>query len=406
MIDDYKDVVIDNDAIVNTEPAELPAEPQNIPQGVKPELNPNPGYGEDGETKPAIKTDLVEGARGTPVEENVNQKGIKVEREPVNFTGGLYLEGKQIKLKDVDGHVTIDEIDSTGESAGKAIVSNGSGGAAWQTMLTENAVKGLIEADKDVLTSVNASVIQTEQGYGFYFPKYVAPLCLYDGDNYFYVDYKTDKVYFNDDGGKTECGQVVISNNVVFLDIVQRIGNTLSKCEYILFNGDVNIDGWNVYHAITESGANFTGPITSPSIIENMSGYSYTDMTEVGYTKEYAYVGCSKTGNKVTFVACLKITKTSEAQASNFEIGRFTIPESIGTKLFSVQIGSYSWLDNRILSVFSNSSSFVEVPVRVSKISNSIISLQCASATNMVVDTTYVFRYEITFLLSDNLIGE
>ena len=66
---EYKDIVIDNDALVNTEPQELETEPQNIPQGKKPELNPNPGYGEDGETKPAIKTDLVEGEQIQPSNE-------------------------------------------------------------------------------------------------------------------------------------------------------------------------------------------------------------------------------------------------------------------------------------------------------------------------------------------------
>lgn len=99
---DYKDIVIDNDAIVNTEPAELPEEAQNIPQGVKPELNPNPGYGEDGKTVSAIKTDLKEGARGTPVEVNTNQKPIVVKQEPHNFIGGLYVNGKPVNIDDFD----------------------------------------------------------------------------------------------------------------------------------------------------------------------------------------------------------------------------------------------------------------------------------------------------------------
>ena len=42
---DYKDIVIDNDAIVNTEPRALETEPHNIPLGEKPTLNPNPGKG-------------------------------------------------------------------------------------------------------------------------------------------------------------------------------------------------------------------------------------------------------------------------------------------------------------------------------------------------------------------------
>ncbi len=111
---EYKDVVIDNDAIVNTEPKELPEEAQNIPQGVKPHLNPNPGYGEDGETKPAIKTDLVEGARGTPeIVGTPKTEGIKVERNLVNFIKGLLVKGKKLEdYIDSQGGVTQEELEA------------------------------------------------------------------------------------------------------------------------------------------------------------------------------------------------------------------------------------------------------------------------------------------------------
>ncbi len=119
---DYKDIVIDNDAIVNTAPEELPEEAHNIPQGeFKPKkiyeverdvlenkdesvkvgekqgtLNPNPGYGEDEETKPSIKTYPVKGEVEIDGGTFADQPGIRVERGPVNFVGGLFVKGKPV----------------------------------------------------------------------------------------------------------------------------------------------------------------------------------------------------------------------------------------------------------------------------------------------------------------------
>lgn len=59
-------------------------------------LSPNPGYGEDGETKDATKTKLVKGEVHVDGGEFVNQEGIRVERGPVNFVGGLFVKGKPV----------------------------------------------------------------------------------------------------------------------------------------------------------------------------------------------------------------------------------------------------------------------------------------------------------------------
>lgn len=109
---EFKDIVVDNDAIVNTEPKELPEEAHNIPQGVKPHLNPNPGYGEDGKTVPAIKTDLVEGERGTPVDVVTEpQTAFKSVQEVYNFLNGLKIKGKNLEeYIDSQGGVTEEEL--------------------------------------------------------------------------------------------------------------------------------------------------------------------------------------------------------------------------------------------------------------------------------------------------------
>lgn len=109
---EFKDIVVDNDAIVNTEPKELPKEAHDIPQGVKPHLNPNPGYGEDGKTVPAIKTDLVEGERGTPVDVVTEPRpAFKTVQEVYNFLNGLKIKGKNLEeYIDSQGGVTEEEL--------------------------------------------------------------------------------------------------------------------------------------------------------------------------------------------------------------------------------------------------------------------------------------------------------
>lgn len=109
---EFKDIVVDNDAIVNTEPKELPEEAHDIPQGVKPHLNPNPGYGEDGKTVPAIKTDLVEGERGTPVDVVTEPRpAFKTVQEIYNFLNGIKIKGKNVEdYIDSKGGVTEEEL--------------------------------------------------------------------------------------------------------------------------------------------------------------------------------------------------------------------------------------------------------------------------------------------------------
>ena len=48
------------------------------------------------------------------------------------------------------------------------------------------------------------------------------------------------------------------------------------------------------------SGAAFTGPITGPSIIEDMSGFSFSKTTKANLTLNYIYAGVVKNGNKKT----------------------------------------------------------------------------------------------------------
>lgn len=99
MQSDYKEIYPDQPIAegYNSEQREL--ESPSFPQGEKPELSPNPGYGEDGKTKDATKLKTEKGEDVSKTFPEVKQEGIKVEREPVNFIGGLYANGKEVATK-------------------------------------------------------------------------------------------------------------------------------------------------------------------------------------------------------------------------------------------------------------------------------------------------------------------
>ncbi len=166
-------MINEDNVIINTPEKELETEPQNIPQGEKPFINPNPGYGYvdpvtgESETKPAIKTEPVSGERGikseviTPLKE-----GVKVERNLVNFLKGLLIKGKPLEeYIDSQGGVTEEELQAAlaGIPEGLGIISYNS--------LSDN----LASADLDKLLT----------------GKY----CLKAGDYMFYPTYNKNSSY-------------------------------------------------------------------------------------------------------------------------------------------------------------------------------------------------------------------
>lgn len=145
------------------------------------------------------------------------------------------------------------------------------------------------------------------------------------------------------------------------------------------------------------SGANFTGAITAPTITEIMSGYSVEGMG-TGWTP--VYVGAVKTGNKLTLVICGQVTPTSQTALS---LGNFKIPADVGAKLIPYQLGAELFLDNKAIHLFSTNTNAVQILADCQKTSNTTIRFALRFNQNVSIGTTYLFRYEITFLLSDNL---
>lgn len=145
------------------------------------------------------------------------------------------------------------------------------------------------------------------------------------------------------------------------------------------------------------SGANFTGAVTAPTITEIMSGYSVEGMG-TGWTP--VYVGAVKTGNKLTLVICGQVTPTSQTALS---LGSFKIPADVGAKLIPYQLGAELFLDNKAIHLFSTNTNAVQILADCQKTSSTTIRFALRFNQNVSIGTTYLFRYEITFLLSDNL---
>lgn len=142
--------------------------------------------------------------------------------------------------------------------------------------------------------------------------------------------------------------------------------------------------------------------IKGDEIIENMEGYSFSIDESTGTTKDVLFAGVVKTGNKITFVISIDITKTSASTDMNPLIGKFTIPEEIYNKLIPSRVGLYDFLDNRVLQAFSSNTSSVNSTAYVDKSPSNVLTF-VGGITNFVNDTKYHLRYECTFLLSENL---
>ena len=81
------------------------------------------------------------------------------------------------------------------------------------------------------------------------------------------------------------------------------------------------------------SGANFTGGITSPSIVENMTGYSFEIDSPSDTTITGIYASAVKNGNKLTLVWYFKLNRLSSG-VSYGAVGNFKVPSDVFNKLY------------------------------------------------------------------------
>ena len=164
--------------------------------------------------------------------------------------------------------------------------------------------------------------------------------------------------------------------------LIVNYGDGTSQDLGSIFSGNVNIDG----------------NLTANSIIENMSGYSFTKNESSQFTISYA--GIVKNGNKITFA--IAGIMNIPAHIERIDLGYFRIPSSVGIKLFP--IGNTIFLSYKVVPFYKSYNSKVDVNVNTIKTSDTKISV-ATYPFNLEFGIDYSFRYEITFLLSENLAG-
>ena len=148
---------------------------------------------------------------------------------------------------------------------------------------------------------------------------------------------------------------------------------------------------------------------TANSIVEKMSGYGFTLGTlPTGLTLNVYYAGVVKNGNKVTFAIFAQIGRTGTVSPGYVDGKlRFTIPATLMNKLYPTTIGGVSdCLDDcKVLLVDDASYETTKELITLTlKASGSAIDVNMYNINTVLEDGhTYKFRYEKTFLLSDNL---
>ena len=166
--------------------------------------------------------------------------------------------------------------------------------------------------------------------------------------------------------------------------LIVNYGDGTSQDLGAIFSGNVNIDG------------NFT----ANSIIENMGGYSvYSKSNKIAFN----YIGVVKNGNKLTFACSGILNIDTKTSSGVIQALTFAIPTNIGSKLLPFANDTLSW---GVIQLFSSYNSHIEVPCVFAKTSGTTVVLRIYDyPSELLVNTDYEFRYEITFLLSDNLAG-
>lgn len=165
-----------------------------------------------------------------------------------------------------------------------------------------------------------------------------------------------------------------------------------------IFSGNISISG-----NLTVSGSISGSAITGDSIIENMSGYSISALavSNTKWTIDPVYLGVCKNGNKLTIVYALNITRLDSEHDIN--LMQLSLPASVGAALYPTNIGGQNVLSNQVIQAFSGEKAYVNVFGEMYKQGASGVRLWLLG-DNLVVNTKYYVRYEVTYLLSENLV--
>lgn len=234
-----------------------------------------------------------------------------------------------------------------------------------------------------------------------------------------------------EDGSKLESGEIVLQQGesvesaaIVNGHLILTLTNGDELDAGNMFDGNVNITGTlDVGNDVSINGdigagiitgsklqstgdISASGTITGGEIIENMTGYTFGKNTDA--YMETIYAGAVKNGNKLTLVLFEKITPT-ETLGANVILGTFYVPADVYAKLYPTTLPTaptYPALDIRTFGFYTNMADQPAITRAVStekQGGTGAIRLVARGMQALATNTTYLLRYEITFLLSENL---
>ena len=170
--------------------------------------------------------------------------------------------------------------------------------------------------------------------------------------------------------------------------LIVNYGDGTSQDLGAIFSGNVNIDG------------NFT----ANSIIEKMNNYTFTKSASTSdFELSYNYASVCKNGNKITFAIFGNLKRLSEVILSSVSLGIFNIPSTIGEKLYPIQLSGINTLGTIITNFANDIIAKNEHTLSAYKINNNQIAIFLYDFSTFEVGTNYAFRFEMTFLLNDNM---
>ena len=216
-----------------------------------------------------------------------------------------------------------------------------------------------------------------------------------------YNDLVDDVVYVSNVALNASGHLIVTLSNGDTIDagLIKQVSNfSINASQHLIasYNDGTSTD----LGAIFSGNVNIAGNFTANSIIEIMTGYSFAPLSSTSY--EVYYAGVVKTGNKITFVVAGVFGDPDNAlYATERRFGNFYIPAEIGAKL--VPLDS-NYIDLRKGIIGNSANDLTDVVYEMWKPNNTTLQPYIYNPTTIPAGTRVSFRYEATFLLSDNLV--
>lgn len=199
--------------------------------------------------------------------------------------------------------------------------------------------------------------------------------------------YNADKIEEKLATGRAITGNSSVSGNLT-------VGGTTTLTGGI--SGDLKVT------ALTSDSAEISA---KKPVVEVMAGYSLTNETKANITNTPLYQGICKNGNKLTIVLFSKLNRSGSVDYDYYNSNTITIPYSLGIKLVPYYLagGNTSLLFNGKFSAFKDGTDAKEVFFTISKSSDTLLRANFYGINTLDLNTDYIVRAEVTFLLSENL---